>query len=244
LLLLAAIAIVSVRHIGSLTDSGRRVDLTHTVIGEIEQVLADLQDAETGQRGFLLTGDERFLDPYNTAVAHLPEQIRALREVTADNAQQQSAVNTIENLATQKLAALKEGIDRRRRQSMNIASPDLDLLQSGRAIMDRIRLEVADMRTREESKLGDRATALADDSRQALLLYSSETAPLSFLPASRFHAVAAGKRQRTPPRSMRRNAPPRSRICTTTRLAATLARQGRVDREYERYRAAMARLYA
>ena len=170
LLLLAAIAIVSVRHIGSLVDSGRRVNLTHTVIGEIEQVLADLQDAETGQRGFLLTGDERFLDPYKTSVAHVPEQIRALREVTADNAQQQSAVNTIENLATQKLAALKEGIDRRRRQSVTIAPPDLDLLQSGRAIMDRIRLEVADMRTREESKLGDRATALADDSRQALLL--------------------------------------------------------------------------
>src|SRR4029079_6805441 len=148
----------------------RRVDLTHTVIGEIEQVLADLQDAETGQRGFLLTGDERFLDPYNAALAHLPEQIRALREVTSDNAQQQSAVNTIENLATQKLAALSEGIDRRRRQPVNIAPPELDLLQSGRAIMDRIRLEVADMRTREESKLGDRATALADDSRQALLL--------------------------------------------------------------------------
>src|SRR4029079_3091974 len=126
----------------------RGVNLTHGVIGEIEQVLADLQDAETGQRGFLLTGDERFLEPYNAAVAHLPDQIRALREATADNAQQQSAVNMIEALATQKLAALREGVDRRRRQPVNIAPADLDLLQSGRAVMDRIRSEVTDMRTR------------------------------------------------------------------------------------------------
>jgi PAS domain S-box-containing protein len=170
LLLLAAIAVVSVRHIDSLIDSGRRVNLAHGVIGEIEQVLADLQDAETGQRGFLLTGDERFLDPYNAAVAHLPDQIRALREVTADNAQQQSAVNMIETLATQKLAALREGVDRRRRQPVNIAPAELDLLQSGRAIMDRIRSEVTDMRTREESTLRDRAAALGNDSRQALVL--------------------------------------------------------------------------
>ena len=170
LLLLAAIAIVSIRHIETLIDSGRRVNLTHAVIGEIEQVLADLQDAETGQRGFLLTGDERFLDPYNAALAHLPDQIRSLREVTVDNAQQQAAVSMIETMATQKLAALNEGIERRRRQPVSIAPADLDLMQSGKAIMDRIRFEVSDMRTREESMLGDRATALSNDSRQALVL--------------------------------------------------------------------------
>ncbi len=165
LLLVASIAIVSVRHIESLLDSGQRVNLTHAVITEIEQVLTDLQDAETGERGFLLTGDERFLEPYNAALAHLPDQIRALRQITADNPQQQAAVGMIETMATQRLAALEEGIDRRRRQPVSIAPAELDLLQSGRAIMDRIRSEVTGMRTREESLLATRAAALADDSR-------------------------------------------------------------------------------
>ena len=170
LLLVAAIAIMSVRHIESLLDSGRRVNLAHDVITEIEQVLTDLQDAETGQRGFLLTGDERFLEPYTAALAHLPDQIKALREITADNPQQQAAVGTIETMATQRFAALREGIDRRRRQPVSIASAELDLLQSGRTIMDRIRSEVTGMRVREESQLTVRAATLAEGSRQALTL--------------------------------------------------------------------------
>ena len=170
LLLLATIAIVSVRHIDSLVDGGLRVSRTHAVIGEIEESLSDLQDAETGQRGFLLTGDERFLDPYIAAVARLPDQIRELREITADNAEQQAAVARLETMATQKLVALKEGIEQRRQQPVAIAPAELDRLQSGRTIMDRIRAETVAMREREEAQLKTRAANLADDSRRALAL--------------------------------------------------------------------------
>ena len=170
LLLLAAIAIVSIRHIDSLIDSGKGVSHTHAVIGEIEEALGDLQEAETGQRGYLLTGDERFLEPYHAAVAHLPDQLRELREITSDSAQQQAAVGKVEALATRRLASLKAGIERRREQSATVAPVDLERLQSGRAIMDEIRTEVAGMREREESLLKARAAGLAEDSRRALAL--------------------------------------------------------------------------
>ena len=170
LLLLAAIAIVSVRHIDSLIDSGKGVSHAHAVIGEIEEALADLQEAETGQRGYLLTGDERFLEPYNAAVAHLPDQLRELREITADNAQQLAAVGRIQALATQRLASLKDGIERRRQQPPTLASGDLERLQSGRSIMDEIRSEVEGMREREESLLKTRAAGLAGDSSLARVL--------------------------------------------------------------------------
>ncbi len=170
LLLLAAIAVVSVRHIDTLSESGRRVSLTHAVIGEIEQVLAALQDAETGQRGFLITGDDRFLDPYNAALARIPDQIRALRELTVDNPQQQASIGRIEAMSEEKLAAIKEGIDRRRRQPVTAPSSELELLQSGKTVMDQIRSEVADMQTREESILKARGASLAGDSNRALAL--------------------------------------------------------------------------
>jgi len=170
LLLLAMIAIVSVRHIDSLIDGGRQVSHTHAVIGEIEEALADLQEAETGQRGFLLTGDERFLEPYHAALARLPEQLRELREITADNVAQQAAVGRIEAMATQKLAALKDGIERRRQQPVTLAPAELDRLRSGGAIMDQIRSEAAGMREREESLLKTRDAVLSANSRQALPL--------------------------------------------------------------------------
>ena len=183
LLLLAAIAIVSIRHIDSLIDSGKGVSHTHAVIGEIEEALADLQEAETGQRGYLLTGDERFLEPYNAAVAHLPDQLRELREITADSAQQQAAVGRIQDLATQRLASLKDGIERRRQQPPTLASGDLERLQSGRSIMDEIRSEVEGMREREESLLKTRAAGLAGDSSlaRALILGGNVVAGLVLL---------------------------------------------------------------
>jgi PAS domain S-box-containing protein len=181
LLLLVTIAIVSVRHIESLIDSGQRVNLAHSVIGEIEQVLSDLQDAETGQRGFLLTGDDRFLDPYNAALAHLPLQIRELRTITSDNAEQQAAVRRLETLARQKLVTLKDGIDGRRQQPAAIAPAELDRLQSGRAIMDQIRAEVAAMRTREESLLNARAGAVTGESSRALTMIVGGNAVAVFL---------------------------------------------------------------
>ena len=155
LLLVAAIAIMSVRHIDSLLDSGRRVNLAHDVIRRSSRCSRTCRTRRPASADFCSRGTSVFSSPYNAALAHLPDQIKALREITADNAQQQAAVGMIETIATQKLAALKEGIDRRQRQPVSIAPAELDLLQSGRTIMDRIRSEVTGMRTREESQLTD-----------------------------------------------------------------------------------------
>jgi CHASE3 domain sensor protein len=47
-------------------------------------------DLETGQRGFVITGQEQFLEPWRTARTALPEQARALEQLLADNPAQQS----------------------------------------------------------------------------------------------------------------------------------------------------------
>ena len=52
------------------------------VIAQSEDLLSTLKDAETGQRGFIITGDEKYLEQYNVALARLPEELASLKGVT------------------------------------------------------------------------------------------------------------------------------------------------------------------
>ena len=54
-----------------LIENDRRVSHTHQVRRDLSELLSELKDAETGQRGFLITGIESFLTPYNGAVEQI-----------------------------------------------------------------------------------------------------------------------------------------------------------------------------
>ncbi len=60
---------------------GQRVEVLHTSLYQLSETLSLLKDAETGQRGFLLTGEDSFLQPYNVAVQHLHSQFQELRAI-------------------------------------------------------------------------------------------------------------------------------------------------------------------
>jgi len=65
-------------------------------MAELDATLAALTDAETGQRGFLFTGRESYLQPYNAAKASVSQHIGQLKELTSDNPSQQQMVSLIE----------------------------------------------------------------------------------------------------------------------------------------------------
>lgn len=65
------------------------VDHTRAAELQLNQILSELKDAETGQRGFLLTGLELFLEPYNHALTSWSGEFATLRRLTADNPDQQ-----------------------------------------------------------------------------------------------------------------------------------------------------------
>src|SRR4051812_3270038 len=116
-LALAAIVViggVSLLSVGTLTETAAWVDHTHKVLENLEGVLSDLKDTETGQRGFLLTGDERYLAPYNTGAASVHTKLKELRTLTKDNPNQQRRLDALEPLVESKLAELKETIDLRK----------------------------------------------------------------------------------------------------------------------------------
>src|SRR5882724_9279184 len=93
LVLLVAIGAVAYRALDVLTKTSYWVAHTHTVIEHVGRVLSLFKDAETGQRGFVITGDESFLEPYNASIGEAGKVMKDLRELTADNPSQQKRLD-------------------------------------------------------------------------------------------------------------------------------------------------------
>src|SRR2546422_7007446 len=79
---------------------------SHEVLRTLDETLARLVDAETGQRGYLLTGDEAYFEPYSAAIKNIDQTIGNLKSLTSDNANQQKRIQILEPLVEQKLAEI------------------------------------------------------------------------------------------------------------------------------------------
>jgi signal transduction histidine kinase/CheY-like chemotaxis protein len=104
----------------------------------LEDTFTTVLDAETGQRGYLITGEERYLDPYNTATAHVDTDLQRLRELAADDTAQQTQLAILHTQVHDKLRELQETIDLRRRVGF-AAAHQVVLTDRGRAAMIAIR---------------------------------------------------------------------------------------------------------
>ncbi|HZW32741.1 MAG TPA: PAS domain S-box protein, partial [Isosphaeraceae bacterium] len=108
------------------------------VLVRLEGVLSDLRDAETGQRGYLLTGKETYLEPYRSAVAVIDADIERLRTLTADDPMHRDRVEAIRRKAAEKLSELQVTIDARQEHGLVAALPVV-LSGRGKALMEELR---------------------------------------------------------------------------------------------------------
>ncbi len=165
-LLLAVIGTVAYRGIMLLTETSYSVTHTHEVLEHIANVLSLLKDAETGQRGYVITGDEVFLEPYQTAVGSVPSVVKELRQLTADNPNQQKRLDQMEPLIAAKMAELKQTIDLRRKGKLE----DVTTIVrggEGKRIMDDLRRVLAEMDTEERDLLKQRAAEVESAASRA-----------------------------------------------------------------------------
>src|SRR5258706_10277784 len=137
-LLLLGIGVVAYRSTDALTKTSYLVAHTHLVMEHIAGVLSQLKDAETGQRGFVITGDEAYLEPYQTAIASVSRLVKELRELTIDNAHQQGRLDEAEPLIAERLAVLKRIIELRRSAGLDQAARTMQLGE-GKRLMDDLR---------------------------------------------------------------------------------------------------------
>jgi len=131
------------------------VDHTHQVLNEASLLLGHLRDMEIGQRGFLLTLNEDYLEPYNSGKKESLVSLERLYKLTSDNLKQQDRLSKIEKLIVNKFNELHETINLARQgklnESMAIVNSDV-----GKIIMDKIRVIKKDFTAEERILLTKR----------------------------------------------------------------------------------------
>ena len=118
------------------------VEHTQKVIIEIKDFLSAIQDAETGQRGYLLTSNPAYLEPYDLGIVKAKQSLETLKELTSDNASQQTKLNLIEKQMNLKFQELKTTIDlTRNNNNNNNNNKAIELVKQdiGKQYMDEIR---------------------------------------------------------------------------------------------------------
>ncbi len=151
---LIGIGIVGYWSIYMLIAASTSVTHTHKVLEQVTSLVSQLKDAETGQRGYLLTGDPLYLEPFQSASQTTPRLINELRSLTSDNANQQRRLDQVEALSASKFAELQKTIDLRKAGRTDEALK-IVLGGEGKKFMDDLR-KVAEQINHEERDLLDK----------------------------------------------------------------------------------------
>ncbi|MDB5806746.1 MAG: histidine kinase [Betaproteobacteria bacterium] len=154
--LLLGIGAEAYRSLHSLARTSYLVAHTHVVIEHINGVVSSLTEVENGLRGFIVTGDDIYLEPYQGADKAAASLLRELRELIGDNPAQQKRLDSLEPLITARLEAMKKTIDLRRNGGI-AAAVEGARGGEGRKATDRIRQIAGQMEQEERDLLKRRA---------------------------------------------------------------------------------------
>lgn len=163
---LALIGFASYQGLQRQLEEARWVEHTHAVLTTLEETVSLLKDAETGTRGYVITGEERYLDPYTRALDAIRGEFTLLRQQLADNPGQVQHAYLLESLAASRLNELEAVLEAYRESAAKGAAQ----VRTGRgkSYMDEIRMLGAQMKQEQERLLAQRA-ARASASADATL---------------------------------------------------------------------------
>lgn len=194
---LVGVSGLAYRSMQAAAGSKQRETQSMAVISQLDGFMSSLKDAETGQRGFVITGQAEYLQPYNETVDLLATQLESLRLLTVGNPSQQQRIAALTQVLEEKMATLKETIAVRQTQGLLAASQAVTAL-SGKKSMDQIRSLVGQARDEETDSLKIHTSQSSKDSRrtlQAMLLGGTLGALALLLLFVCLHRERASRRQ-------------------------------------------------
>jgi PAS domain S-box-containing protein len=148
ILALLVVGAISYRGLVESRESARWVRHTHEVLESLQDLLAAMQTVESNARGYLLTGNESFLEVYRTAIDRTGKDQAIVRNLTLDNAEQQRRLDVLATLAAQKFQLAEKVLGLRRTTGLEDA---VDAIQegSGKQIMDDFQTLIGQMQDEE-----------------------------------------------------------------------------------------------
>lgn len=144
ILILVVVTTVGVLQSRAFTAGKAWVDHTTNVIMSIQSVQITVLDAQTGTRGYVLTGDPSYLTPYRDAVKLLPRQLQGLRTLVADNPTQVARVDELQTTTSLLLDIYADVVEAREKRGEGEAV-QIVLVRRSNDKMDRIRMVVLNM---------------------------------------------------------------------------------------------------
>lgn len=136
------------RNIQQLNQDKEWVLHTQKVIGTLDDILSLVTDAETSQRGFIITGDDIYMGPYNAAVPVLRSKVQSLEELVEDNPLQKSNVTNLKVYVSSRMRILDGVLDIRRTKDFKTAQQALSQ-GLGRQEMSKLRQQIREMKSLE-----------------------------------------------------------------------------------------------
>jgi diguanylate cyclase (GGDEF)-like protein/PAS domain S-box-containing protein len=174
ILILFVVGVYSYLSLIKSDESKRWVRHTHEVIYNLQELLSAMESVETSYRGYVITGNDKFLEPYQDGIARTRQEEAVIRNLTADNPIQQRELPTLEALADQILEYAGKVIVVRRTKGFEVAAESVRD-QYGKREMDRYRQVIRAMQD-EESRLlvtRDAVSARRDKQNKAVLIFGS-----------------------------------------------------------------------
>jgi len=168
-IVLAGVAVFSFRNSEKFIDTNQWVNHTHEVLYEFDQVLAATVDAETGTRGFVITGDEAFLEPYQSAKSRLRDHLEKVKSLTLDNPVQQKNIDALQKQVEIVLKAREDLTDLRKKDFEK--AKEIILSGKEKQLQDEIRRMVANCKSIEDKLLEERSKSSEEDAKNFNLIF-------------------------------------------------------------------------
>src|SRR5271166_4985634 len=143
---------------------------THLVVERLQAIRIDITQAETGQRGYILTGQETYLESYGVGVDKLGQDIGALRDLTLDNPGEQEAIKRLKPLIADRLTELSDGIEVRKQSGLLAGVEAVTHGNNGELWMEMIANQIAEMRRTEAQLLSARLETAAASTRKMKII--------------------------------------------------------------------------
>jgi len=156
---LLLIAGLTYRNTRQLNEDATWVTNTQVVLNLTSDVMLTMVDAETGMRGFLITGQDEYLQPYDAALVRLDGLVAELKGATKDDSGQHTRITKLEEMTAARMGYLRQVIGLRRKSAEE--SSAFIATGEGKAQMDAIRQHIAEMRNVENESLKDRGSRTA-----------------------------------------------------------------------------------
>ncbi|MCD6068528.1 MAG: histidine kinase [Bacteroidetes bacterium] len=169
-IILCGVAVFTFNNSEKFIASNAWVDHTNRVISELQQVQLSVVDAETGARGYVISGNDNFLEPYTNAKIKIFENLNNTKELTADNEAQQKRLEELEKEINRYTDYLTKLLEIRKTDPAKASS--IVTSGEGKRITDSIRKIIAAAREVEQGLLRERKKESDDDARNFNLVFA------------------------------------------------------------------------